>query len=120
MDNPFRLQDDAIRTILARDDVGRDELRPDALNRHHGVDRRETFGEGERSGAPRARCINRSPVAFAGADPLIAEAVLIPEGRRGDVKATELPEDEPVGLGKLEHADLVVLDHALRVGMEFR
>ena len=58
-------QEEAMTTTTAQPVGTINVFDPHPLDRHHGVDRRVTLGEGERSGAPRARLVNRSPVALA-------------------------------------------------------
>src|SRR5262249_27428335 len=65
--------------------------------------------QGERSGAPRARSIDDSPVPVAGALRLVAKAELVPEAGAGDVEAAELAQDQAVRLWEA-HPQRVVVD----------
>src|SRR6266511_903766 len=73
------------------------------------LQRRVTLGEGERSGAPRARCVDHSPMALTGATLAVAEALLLPKARARDVEATEFAQHQSVRLREA-HADGVGVD----------
>src|SRR5260370_14079401 len=76
------LEDETGSPLFALDDPGAGKgigaHDDDAL-----VNGRVPLGEGEWSGAPRARCVDRSPMAFATAHLAIPNALLTPHGPHG-------------------------------------
>src|SRR5260370_5521553 len=84
-----RLKDQTRSPIFALDDPSAGKrLRPhddDAL-----VNARVPLGEGEWSGAPRARCVDRSPMTLATAQLSIPKPLLTPESRTSNVETAHL------------------------------
>jgi hypothetical protein len=78
-----------VTTVCFKDETGRPLLALDKpctgerIRFHHrdtGVNGRVSLGKSEWSGTPRARCINRSPMAFPATQLIIAETLFTPEG----------------------------------------
>lgn len=98
-------------------DQPRARKRVRTLDGGHGSDRRVILSEGERSGAPRARCVDDSPMAVPGTLARAAEArSLRPERSARYAKPPHLCEYETVGLGEVKADAMVVNDLGDRFG----
>src|SRR5439155_14396926 len=64
-------------------------------------ERRVAFREHEWSGAPRARSVNDSPVAFASTPLPVTPAELIPEAATWDMEAAKLAENQAIWLREM-------------------
>ena len=82
------------------------------------VNGRVPLGEGEWAGAPRARCIDRSPMAFATAQLGISKPLPTPEGRTGDVETAHLAKRKTFRTGKVEAHGGVIHHFANRLRWE--
>src|SRR5690348_8089779 len=95
------LQDQTICAVLTFDQPGAGKG-VSTHNRAAGQNRRVAFGQGEWSGAPRARSINHSPMALATPQLGVAKAMIAPEGRTGDMEAAHLADGQAIRAGQME------------------